>query len=400
MRILIYLMTIPLAVSLNAQSKLVLDLNFIPHQKYEYRYPRHNEVQPLLVYQIKLNDELLFVEVQSMETKEGLDSQPTKFLDLYQKEDFDQLKNLGKGAQKILVVNETQDQFHISSLSSLKKLNGGSLVYQNWKYKFQWNQSNKSNPSNLQPGGSPLEFIESIFIECAEVFVFRQYYSSQKDLFTEIYFHPTIGVLKESNINNFGSTVLELFSINDQPLALYLKNNCSTEEEPSLTFQEKGSRGRKKEFHIVQKGETLYQIAKKYNISTSEIMEINHLKNSQIKIGDIIYLANEIENKTKSDKPLIETHPEMFDDVHKAPKGRVGQSNGNALITRGLPKQYASSSSNSLDTKNRIIHFVLSGETLYAIARKYRTTVDKIIELNHLDKENPKIQPDQKLYIN
>ena len=61
----------------------VLDLNFIPHQKYEYRYPRHNEVQPLLVYQIKLNDELLFVEVQSMETKEGLDSQPTKFLDLY-----------------------------------------------------------------------------------------------------------------------------------------------------------------------------------------------------------------------------------------------------------------------------------------------------------------------------
>jgi LysM repeat protein len=45
--------------------------------------------------------------------------------------------------------------------------------------------------------------------------------------------------------------------------------------------------------HIVQKGETLIQIAKKYNTSLAEIIQVNNLKNpNSIQIGQIIEIPN------------------------------------------------------------------------------------------------------------
>jgi len=40
--------------------------------------------------------------------------------------------------------------------------------------------------------------------------------------------------------------------------------------------------------HKVEKGETLYSLSRKYGITVSEIMELNHLKNHQLQIGQIL----------------------------------------------------------------------------------------------------------------
>lgn len=42
--------------------------------------------------------------------------------------------------------------------------------------------------------------------------------------------------------------------------------------------------------HVVVKGDTLYSIAKKNNTTVDELMKINNLKNSNLSIGDILYL--------------------------------------------------------------------------------------------------------------
>lgn len=389
-------------VNLTAQSKMVLDLSTIESQKYEYRYLQHNEVQPQIVYQIALNEEIVFVEVQPIELVQELDYKTQNILNLNHQDDINVLKNLSVGTQKILVLDGSKRQYHITSISSLLKNNSKSLNYDNWKYKFQLDQLENSKLqfpiiSNLQPGGNKVEIINSVSLNCLEVYTIRLYYTSNKDIYTEIVFHPSLGVLKESNVNNFGETVLELVTIEGIPVESYIKTVCHSKNEPSLTLREKGILMPEYEFHVVQKGETLYQIAKKYNLSTSVLMEINQLKSPQIKIGDVLYLFNS--NTLKSNKSLIEIHPEIFESSVKAPQGRAGTDDENTLINRGLPKKYATKSTNSLNSKKKV-HFVTSGETLFSIAKKYNTSVKILIEINQLDEKNPKIIPDQKLYIN
>lgn len=402
MRLINFLTAIILMVNLTAQSKMVLDLSTIESQKYEYRYLQHNEVQPQIVYQIALNEEIVFVEVQPIELVQELDYKTQNILNLNHQDDINVLKNLSVGTQKILVLDGSKRQYHITSISSLLKNNSKSLNYDNWKYKFQLDQLENSKLqfpiiSNLQPGGNKVEIINSVSLNCLEVYTIRLYYTSNKDIYTEIVFHPSLGVLKESNVNNFGETVLELVTIEGIPVESYIKTVCHSKNEPSLTLREKGILMPEYEFHVVQKGETLYQIAKKYNLSTSVLMEINQLKSPQIKIGDVLYLFNS--NTLKSNKSLIEIHPEIFESSVKAPQGRAGTDDENTLINRGLPKKYATKSTNSLNSKKKV-HFVTSGETLFSIAKKYNTSVKILIEINQLDEKNPKIIPDQKLYIN
>ena len=47
-----------------------------------------------------------------------------------------------------------------------------------------------------------------------------------------------------------------------------------------------------KNIHTVQRGDTLYSISKKYNISIEDIMKVNNLKNNQISVGQKIKYVN------------------------------------------------------------------------------------------------------------
>ena len=42
--------------------------------------------------------------------------------------------------------------------------------------------------------------------------------------------------------------------------------------------------------HIVKKGDTLYSISKKHNVSVNDIKKINSLKDNEISVGQIIKL--------------------------------------------------------------------------------------------------------------
>ena len=96
--------------------------------------------------------------------------------------------------------------------------------------------------------------------------------------------------------------------------------------------------------YTVQKGDSLYQIAKKFNTSVSTIMNINNLSNANLEIGQ----------KLK------------------------------------IPKSFSNNSSNQT-------YIVKSGDNLYSIARKYNTTVDAIKKKNNLISNN--LQVGQKLFI-
>ncbi|MBX2843311.1 MAG: LysM peptidoglycan-binding domain-containing protein [Flammeovirgaceae bacterium] len=106
--------------------------------------------------------------------------------------------------------------------------------------------------------------------------------------------------------------------------------------------------------HTVQKGETLYAIGKKYNISTNKILELNGLK--------------------------------PYDSIQPGQSLIVSEGSGNTGRT-------TAPSSSSGQT-----HIVQRGESLYAIAQKYGATPQQIMALNGMQANQP-IYVGQKLNV-
>ena len=76
-------------------------------------------------------------------------------------------------------------------------------------------------------------------------------------------------------------------------------------------------------------------------------------------------------------------------------------SNNAPATTNPTPKptpQPASNNTASNNNSESVIHTVVSGDTLYGIARKYGTTVDKLLKLNNIT-EDSKLQLGQKIRV-
>lgn len=86
--------------------------------------------------------------------------------------------------------------------------------------------------------------------------------------------------------------------------------------------------------YTVKKGDTLYSIAKKFNLTVDELKILNNLTSDSLMVGDTLIIESEVD----------------------------------------IPS----------DTDNGIEYTVLSGDTLYKIANKYGVTIAEIIELNNL----------------
>ena len=72
-----------------------------------------------------------------------------------------------------------------------------------------------------------------------------------------------------------------------------------------ILFSFNNAFSQKEKFHIVEKGETLYSISKKFNITIQKLKELNNLDNNKLSVGQkIIYSIDggQIENNKVSDE--------------------------------------------------------------------------------------------------
>lgn len=114
--------------------------------------------------------------------------------------------------------------------------------------------------------------------------------------------------------------------------------------------------------HIISKGETLYGVAKKYNLKEKEIIAINPAAETGLRLGDTLYIPN------------YDVAFNLNEENNKTPIKR------DTLKITSNKKEVADNSKNSQDTKNNSgqTHKVGKKETLYSIAGKYAITVDDI----------------------
>ena len=136
--------------------------------------------------------------------------------------------------------------------------------------------------------------------------------------------------------------------------------------------------------YTVQKGDTLYNIAKKYNTTVSKIIDLNYLKSPNLSIGQVLRIP---EMYTKEDTLYsIAKDFNLAIDTIKKDNALV---NNNLSLGQNLKIRVPSSEveecfGEDYQETSSIKYKVQKGDTLYSIAKKFNTTVDSIIKNNNL----------------
>lgn len=138
-------------------------------------------------------------------------------------------------------------------------------------------------------------------------------------------------------------------------------------------------------YHVVKKGENLFEISQMYDVPVETLKKLNLLKNNKIKKGVKLKLRDtpqsEIGHTTLTTKPV----GVIFQDTAKGTK-TVNDTNIQKLQITIKADSTATSVQKKQTTTNakEIYHTVKQGETLYAIAKTYSLTVEELKEQNNL----------------
>ena len=156
--------------------------------------------------------------------------------------------------------------------------------------------------------------------------------------------------------------------------------------------------GKEYYYHEVQKGESVYGVAKKYGWDLEELVRLNPATSSQMKKGSRLYyptgrvavvteISPDQEEKTPELEPIRHTvkrgetvygiskqYGIPLETIYAAyPEARYGIKAGEILE---LPQ------SASIVSDKYLYYVIKPGDTLYSLAKRYHTTVEALLEAN------------------
>jgi LysM repeat protein len=186
-------------------------------------------------------------------------------------------------------------------------------------------------------------------------------------------------IMNETVYEDPKKNIETMFPVNETTLSYF---DTLEEKKSELSF-----------FHTVQTGETLYSIAKKYNVKVDALQFLNAMKNNNIEIGQrLIVNPNLPSADTKEPQPVpgyhIVRHGETLFSISKLYNISVNDlkainvlENNNIKIDQRLTVVPIKNSENNSGS-NSIYYTVEKGETLFSISRKFNISVTNLKELN------------------
>ena len=144
-------------------------------------------------------------------------------------------------------------------------------------------------------------------------------------------------------------------------------------------------------YHTVESGQTVYSIAKLYDVMVIDIYKLNPSSEHGIKAGERL----KIPQRRYEEKSILKTKNTNNDATGNAAKGNAATENaaksatGNA--TKGNDATGNATKGNAAtgnavkkvnDDDNYISHTIQSGDTLYGLSRKYGVSAESILEAN------------------
>lgn len=136
--------------------------------------------------------------------------------------------------------------------------------------------------------------------------------------------------------------------------------------------------------YTVKSGDSLYAIARNYNVSVDDIKDFNNLTSNTLSIGQVLRIPVAVDQEIIV-KPYIEYVVKSGDNLYSIARtyGTTQQEimNLNNLTSNLLSIGQVLKIPTSTETINYIVK---SGDNLYSIARAYGTTVSELINKNNL----------------
>ena len=135
-------------------------------------------------------------------------------------------------------------------------------------------------------------------------------------------------------------------------------------------------------YYTVKSGDSLWSIAKKYNVSVSELKEANGITSSLLTIGDVLKVPVTGEEKTKENVYIVKKGDSLY---------KIAQ-NYDTTVSEIMQLNSLTSTSLSigqileipLSKPSSNMYTVKKGDSLYKIARENNTTVNELVNLNNL----------------
>lgn len=154
------------------------------------------------------------------------------------------------------------------------------------------------------------------------------------------------------------------------------------------------------EVYIVKRGDTLYSIARDNNITVSELKQLNNLSNNTIYIGQQLLLKKRIEEElpNENDKLYIVKKGDTLYSISR--KLNISVDTLKRLNKLNSNDIYVGQQLILEEPENQVeydIYTVKKGDSLWSISQKYNINVNELIKLNNLD--NTTLQINQTLKV-
>ena len=136
--------------------------------------------------------------------------------------------------------------------------------------------------------------------------------------------------------------------------------------------------------YVVKKGDTLYGIANKYNVSVDNLKSYNNLSTDSLSIGQIIKIPD---NKVSSNEYVVKSGDSLYSISRKYGVSVDELMSVNNLKSTVLSIGQVLKIPNNSEVTN-VIYTVKKVDSLWSIAKDNKTTVDAIVKLNNLSNAN------------
>lgn len=130
------------------------------------------------------------------------------------------------------------------------------------------------------------------------------------------------------------------------------------------------------DYYVVKKGDSLWSIAKKYNMTVDELKSINNLKSNLLSIGQRLKIKEGNDNQNIY---IVKKGDTLYKIANM-----YGTTVDNLKALNNLKNNILSIGQKLIVPSKNKIYIVQKGDSLWSIARKYDTTVDSIKRNNNL----------------
>ncbi len=141
--------------------------------------------------------------------------------------------------------------------------------------------------------------------------------------------------------------------------------------------------------YTVKRGDSLYQIARSYNTTVSELKSLNNLTSDILTIGQVLKLPGYNENQNQTPTASNEYIVKPGDSLCQIAKN-YNTTTADLINYNNLPTTVLSVGQiiKIPNTTSNVTYTVKSGDTLYKIANNYGVSVDSIKKINNLTSNN------------